>query len=218
MPLLLGSLTVGGQDLIDDRQELGNLRFGPRLGLAIAGWLVIREDFSSVCQPTRYSTHASRRLNSFVNTRRRISVHTSISDRTPEPPWGAGKDCGESPHLPDFQETLAGAPPNSTAATLPPRRYFGTPSTDRRLAEITRATPQFAAALRAYRAAQRANDHATAEGLSRLAGRATSCRGIGKKSCGDQGGRGSLRRPEFPPWTTADPERLRLFRAGACTR
>lgn len=37
---------------------------------------------------------------------------------------------------------------------------------ERRLAEITRATPQFAAALRAYRAAQRGNDHATAEGLA----------------------------------------------------
>jgi hypothetical protein len=35
-----------------------------------------------------------------------------------------------------------------------------------RLAEITRATPQFAAALRAYRAAQRGNEHATAEGLA----------------------------------------------------
>jgi hypothetical protein len=37
---------------------------------------------------------------------------------------------------------------------------------EQRLAEITRATPQFASALRAYRAAQRANDHATAEGLA----------------------------------------------------
>src|SRR5271156_3553826 len=37
---------------------------------------------------------------------------------------------------------------------------------EQRLAEITRATPQFAAALRAYRGAQRANDHATAEGLA----------------------------------------------------
>lgn len=37
---------------------------------------------------------------------------------------------------------------------------------EQRLAEITRATPQFAAALRAYRSAQRANDHATAEGLA----------------------------------------------------
>ena len=37
---------------------------------------------------------------------------------------------------------------------------------EKRLAEITRATPQFAAALRAYRGAQRANDHATAEGLA----------------------------------------------------
>ncbi len=37
---------------------------------------------------------------------------------------------------------------------------------EKRLAEITRSTPQFAAALRAYRAAQRQNDHATAEGLA----------------------------------------------------
>ncbi len=37
---------------------------------------------------------------------------------------------------------------------------------EKRLAEITRATPQFAAALRAYRGAQRANDHAIAEGLA----------------------------------------------------
>lgn len=37
---------------------------------------------------------------------------------------------------------------------------------EQRLAEITRATPQFAAALRAYRAAQRMNDHTTAEGLA----------------------------------------------------
>ncbi len=37
---------------------------------------------------------------------------------------------------------------------------------EQRLIEITRATPQFAAALRAYRAAQRENDHATAEGLA----------------------------------------------------
>lgn len=36
---------------------------------------------------------------------------------------------------------------------------------EQRLAEITRATPQFAAALRAYRTAQRVNDHAMAEGL-----------------------------------------------------
>ncbi|MDB5350151.1 MAG: hypothetical protein JWN86_1398 [Planctomycetota bacterium] len=37
---------------------------------------------------------------------------------------------------------------------------------ERRLVEVTRATPQFAAALRAYRAAQRRDDHATAEGLA----------------------------------------------------
>lgn len=37
---------------------------------------------------------------------------------------------------------------------------------EQRLVEVTRATPQFSAALRAYRAAQRANDHATAEGLA----------------------------------------------------
>lgn len=37
---------------------------------------------------------------------------------------------------------------------------------EQRLAEITRATPQFSAALRAYRAAQRSNDHAIAEGLA----------------------------------------------------
>ena len=37
---------------------------------------------------------------------------------------------------------------------------------EQRLVEITRATPQFAAALRSYRAAQRSNDHATAEGLA----------------------------------------------------
>jgi hypothetical protein len=37
---------------------------------------------------------------------------------------------------------------------------------EQRLVEITRATPQFAAALRTYRAAQRQNDHATAEGLA----------------------------------------------------
>jgi len=37
---------------------------------------------------------------------------------------------------------------------------------EQRLAEITRATPQFASALRAYRSSQRAGDHATAEGLA----------------------------------------------------
>src|SRR5271170_3198655 len=37
---------------------------------------------------------------------------------------------------------------------------------EQRLVEITRATPQFAAALRSYRTAQRRNDHATAEGLA----------------------------------------------------
>jgi hypothetical protein len=37
---------------------------------------------------------------------------------------------------------------------------------EQRLVEVTRATPQFAAALRAYRAAQRRGDHATAEGLA----------------------------------------------------
>lgn len=37
---------------------------------------------------------------------------------------------------------------------------------ENRLFEITRATPQFAAALRMYRTAQRSGDHATAEGLS----------------------------------------------------
>src|SRR5262249_24504487 len=37
---------------------------------------------------------------------------------------------------------------------------------EKRLGEITRAPPQFAAALRAYRTAQRQNDHATAEGLA----------------------------------------------------
>lgn len=37
---------------------------------------------------------------------------------------------------------------------------------EQRLVEITRATPQFSAALRSYRAAQRANNHATAEGLA----------------------------------------------------
>jgi len=37
---------------------------------------------------------------------------------------------------------------------------------EQRLVEITRATPQFSAALRSYRSAQRTNDHATAEGLA----------------------------------------------------
>lgn len=37
---------------------------------------------------------------------------------------------------------------------------------EQRLNEITRATPQFASALRTYRAAQRTGDHATAEGLA----------------------------------------------------
>ena len=37
---------------------------------------------------------------------------------------------------------------------------------EQRLAEITRATPQFASALRTYRAAQRMDDHATAEGIA----------------------------------------------------
>jgi hypothetical protein len=37
---------------------------------------------------------------------------------------------------------------------------------EQRLADMTRATPQFAAALRAYRAAQRRNDHNVAEGLA----------------------------------------------------
>ena len=37
---------------------------------------------------------------------------------------------------------------------------------EQRLVEITRATPQFASALRTYRQAQRNNDHATAEGLA----------------------------------------------------
>ncbi|WP_182870880.1 BREX system ATP-binding protein BrxD [Stieleria mannarensis] len=37
---------------------------------------------------------------------------------------------------------------------------------EQRLVEITRATPQFAAALRSYRTAQRAGNHATAEGLA----------------------------------------------------
>lgn len=37
---------------------------------------------------------------------------------------------------------------------------------EQRLAEITRATPQFASALRAYRISQRAGDHAIAEGLA----------------------------------------------------
>lgn len=37
---------------------------------------------------------------------------------------------------------------------------------EQRLVEVTRATPQFAAVLRAYRAAQRDNDHPTAEGLA----------------------------------------------------
>jgi len=37
---------------------------------------------------------------------------------------------------------------------------------EQRLVEITRATPQFASALRAYRASQRAGDHAIAEGLA----------------------------------------------------
>jgi P-loop Domain of unknown function (DUF2791) len=37
---------------------------------------------------------------------------------------------------------------------------------EQRLIEVTRATPQFSAALRSYRAAQRENDHRTAEGLA----------------------------------------------------
>ena len=37
---------------------------------------------------------------------------------------------------------------------------------EQRLVEITRATPQFAAALRSYRTAQRQDEHATAEGLA----------------------------------------------------
>ncbi|RLS69393.1 MAG: BREX system ATP-binding protein BrxD [Planctomycetota bacterium] len=58
---------------------------------------------------------------------------------------------------------------------------------EQRLAQITRATPQFAAALRAYRHAQRANDHATAEGLSGwLAGQPHVAAGI-KREAGVKG-------------------------------
>lgn len=56
-----------------------------------------------------------------------------------------------------------------------------------RLAEITRATPQFAAALRAYRACQRADDHAGAEGLAGwLAGQPHVAAGV-KRAAGVKG-------------------------------
>lgn len=58
---------------------------------------------------------------------------------------------------------------------------------EQRLVEITRATPQFAAALRTYRTAQRQNDHATAEGLAGwLAGQPHVAASI-KRSAGIKG-------------------------------
>lgn len=58
---------------------------------------------------------------------------------------------------------------------------------EQRLIEITRATPQFASALRTYRAAQRNNDHATAEGLAGwLAGQPHVAAGI-KREAGIKG-------------------------------
>ncbi len=58
---------------------------------------------------------------------------------------------------------------------------------EQRLVEVTRATPQFAAALRAYRSAQRAGDHATAEGLAGwLAGQPHVAASI-KRSAGVKG-------------------------------
>jgi hypothetical protein len=58
---------------------------------------------------------------------------------------------------------------------------------EQRLVEITRATPQFAAALRTYRSAQRQNDHATAEGLAGwLAGQPLGAASI-KRAAGIKG-------------------------------
>jgi len=64
---------------------------------------------------------------------------------------------------------------------------------EQRLLEITRATPQFAAALRTYRAAQRQNNHATAEGW-RLAGRPAHVAASIKRAAGIKG-----------TWTTSLP-------------
>ena len=66
---------------------------------------------------------------------------------------------------------------------------------EQRLVEITRATPQFAAALRAYRTAQRQNDHATCRGAGRLARRSAPCRR--DRSSGSPASRGT--------WTTSPP-------------
>ena len=58
---------------------------------------------------------------------------------------------------------------------------------EQRLIEITRSTPQYAAALRAYRTAQRAGDHATAEGLAGwLAGQPHVAAGV-KRMAGVKG-------------------------------
>jgi len=58
---------------------------------------------------------------------------------------------------------------------------------EQRLGEITRATPQFSSALRAYRNSQRSGDHATAEGLAGwLAGQPHIAAGI-KREAGIKG-------------------------------
>ena len=87
---------------------------------------------------------------------------------------------------------------------------------EQRLADITRATPQFAAALRGYRAAQRQNDHNVAEGLAGWLAGQPARRSDDQESCGHQGGRGPLRRPQLLAGPAADPQGLGLLRPGAC--
>ena len=89
---------------------------------------------------------------------------------------------------------------------------------EQRLVEITRATPQFAAALRSYRTAQRQNDHAHRRGIGGLACRSATRRRLDQEGRRDQGGRGPLRRPELPAGIASDPQGLGLLRARARPR
>ena len=84
---------------------------------------------------------------------------------------------------------------------------------ERRLADVARTTPAFAAALRAYRNATLAGDQATAESLIAWIGGQPNVAAV-RPPRGRRAGRPRpLRRPRFPAGPAHDPSRLRPPRA-----
>jgi hypothetical protein len=143
VPLLLGRLPVLGEDLVNDRQKRFELALRSRLVLPIAGRLLVRQDLlESVPAQSVLPAGGTPAQLAGQNPPTNVSPELHIGSHS-----GAflsrGVRSRVAPPSCLFTGLHSCAPPNSTAATLSPRRRFEPPSTVDSLAEEDAARPSW---------------------------------------------------------------------------